>query len=79
MFGTQNERTLDRIRPTVERVNALESSISPLSDDRLAAKIAEFRQRVANGEPLDDLLPRRSPSYGRRGSASSRCATSTSS
>jgi len=57
MFGTQNERTLDRIRPTVERVNALESSISPLSDDRLAAKIAEFRQRVANGEPLDDLLP----------------------
>jgi len=57
MFGTQNERTLDRIRPTVERVNALESSISPLSDDRLAAKIGEFRQRVENGEPLDDLLP----------------------
>ena len=57
MFGTQNERILDRIRPTVDRVNALESSISPLSDDRLAAKIAEFRQRVENGEPLDDLLP----------------------
>ena len=57
IFGTQNERTLDRIRPTVDRVNALESSIRPLSDDRLAAKIAEFRQRVANGEPLDDLLP----------------------
>jgi preprotein translocase subunit SecA len=57
MFGTQNERILDRIRPTVDRVNALESSIRPLSDDRLAAKIAEFRQRVENGEPLDDLLP----------------------
>ena len=57
MFGTQNERILDRIRPTVDRVNALESSVSPLSDDRLAAKIAEFRQRVDNGEPLDDLLP----------------------
>ncbi len=57
MFGTQNERILDRIRPTVDRVNALESSVSPLSDDRLAAKIAEFRQRVENGEPLDDLLP----------------------
>jgi len=57
MFGTQNERTLDRIRPTVDRVNALESSVSPLSDDRLAAKIAGFRQRVENGEPLDDLLP----------------------
>ena len=57
MFGTQNERILDRIRPTVDRVNALESSVSPLSDDRLAAKIAEFRRRVENGEPLDDLLP----------------------
>ena len=57
MFGTQNERTLDRIRPTVVRVNELESSISPLSDDRLAAKIAEFRQRVEKGESLDDLLP----------------------
>ena len=57
IFGTQNERILERIHPTVDRVNALESSIRPLSDDRLAAKIAEFRQRVANGEPLDDLLP----------------------
>jgi preprotein translocase subunit SecA len=57
MFGTQNERILDRIRPTVDRVNALESSVSTLSDDRLAAKIAGFRQRVENGEPLDDLLP----------------------
>ena len=56
MFGTQNERTLDRIRPTVDRVNALESSVSPLSDERLAAKIAGFRQRVENGEPVDDLL-----------------------
>ncbi len=57
MFGTQNERILDRIRPTVDRINALESGISPLPDDRLAAKIAEFRRRVENGEPLDDLLP----------------------
>ena len=57
MFGTQNERILDRIRPTVDRVNALEPSIGSLSDDRLSAKIAEFRQRVENGEQLDDLLP----------------------
>jgi preprotein translocase subunit SecA len=57
MFGTQNERVLDRIRPTVDRVNALEPSIHSLPDDRLAAKIAEFRRRVENGEPLDDLLP----------------------
>ena len=57
MFGTQNERILDRIRPTVDRVNALEPSLVSLPDDRLVAKIAEFRQRVENGEPLDDLLP----------------------
>jgi preprotein translocase subunit SecA len=57
VFGTQNERTIDRIRPIVERVNALEPSLLALPDDRLAAKIAEFRQRVGNGEPLDDLLP----------------------
>src|SRR5512144_718741 len=57
MFGTQNERILDRIRPTVDRVNALEPSLVSLPDARLAAKIAEFRQRVDNGEPLDDLLP----------------------
>ena len=57
IFGTQNERILDRIRPIVDRVNALEASVNTLSDDRLAAKIAEFRQRAGNGESLDDLLP----------------------
>jgi preprotein translocase subunit SecA len=57
MFGTQNERILDRIRPTVDRINLLEPEVSALSDDRLSAKIAGFRQRVENGEPLDDLLP----------------------
>ncbi|GAB4231074.1 MAG: preprotein translocase subunit SecA [Deltaproteobacteria bacterium] len=57
VFGTQNERTLERIRPIVARVNDLEPAIRELPDDRLAAKIAEFRQRVEKGEPLDDLLP----------------------
>ena len=57
VFGTQNERILDRIRPIVDQVNALESTVSPLSDERLAAKIAEFRQRAENGESPDDLLP----------------------
>jgi preprotein translocase subunit SecA len=57
MFGTQNERVLERIEPTVARVNALEPQISTLPDDRLAARTAEFRQRVGNGEPLESLLP----------------------
>src|SRR5512134_2940886 len=57
MFGTQNERVLERIAPLVRRVNELEPQVSALPDDRLAARTAEFRQRLANGEPLDQLLP----------------------
>jgi preprotein translocase subunit SecA len=57
VIGTQNERELKRLRPRVAQINALESSIKPLSDDELRAKTAEFRERVANGESLDDLLP----------------------
>src|SRR5687767_15179416 len=56
VIGTQNERELKRLRPRVAEINALEAGITPLSDDQLRGKTAEFRQRVANGEPLDDLL-----------------------
>ncbi|HSL92721.1 MAG TPA: preprotein translocase subunit SecA, partial [Candidatus Limnocylindrales bacterium] len=57
MFGTQNERVLERIGPIVRRVNELEPQISALPDDRLAVRTTEFRQRFANGESLDLLLP----------------------
>jgi len=57
VIGTQNERELKRLRPRVAEINALEASVQPLSDEQLRGKTAEFRQRVANGEPLDDLLP----------------------
>ena len=57
VFGTHNERVLDRIRPVVERINALEPAVAALPDDRLAARTAEFRQRIEQGEPLDSLLP----------------------
>jgi len=52
-----NEREIARLRRTVERVNALESQIAPLSDEALAAKTVEFRTRVTQGETLDELLP----------------------
>src|ERR1700736_2695798 len=52
-----NERELVRLRKTVERVNALEPSIAPLSDDELRGKTAEFRARLEQGETLDALLP----------------------
>jgi preprotein translocase subunit SecA len=57
IFGSQNERNLKRIVPLVDEVNAFEQSIEKLSDDELRAKTGEFRQRLANEEPLDDLLP----------------------
>src|SRR3954447_20941779 len=57
VIGTQNERDLKKLRPIVAQVNALEASITPLSDEALRGKTAEFRARIANGETLDDLLP----------------------
>jgi preprotein translocase subunit SecA len=52
-----NEREVVRLRRTVERVNALEPEISALDDTRLAAKTAEFKQRLGDGATLDELLP----------------------
>jgi preprotein translocase subunit SecA len=57
VVGTQNERELKRLRPIVAQVNALEAGVTALSDDQLRAKTAEFKQRVADGETLDELLP----------------------
>src|SRR6187431_1202759 len=57
VVGTQNDRELKRLRPIVAEVNAFEPAIKALSDEQLRGKTAEFRQRVANGELLDDLLP----------------------
>ncbi|HLE01322.1 MAG TPA: DEAD/DEAH box helicase, partial [Bdellovibrionota bacterium] len=57
IFGTQNERELKSINPIVARINQLEPSIKPLSDAQLKGKTAEFKQRLANGETLDAILP----------------------
>jgi preprotein translocase subunit SecA len=56
IIGTQNERELKRLYPRVAEISALEPQIQPLSDDQLRQKTVEYRQRVANGESLDDLL-----------------------
>lgn len=57
IFGSRNERTLRRMQKIVVRINALEPSMQGLSDMELQAKTPEFRQRFANGESLDSLLP----------------------
>lgn len=57
IFGTKNDRELKRMRPIVKRINELEESMIALSDAELTEKTNEFRERIANGESLDSLLP----------------------
>ncbi len=57
LFGSRNERLLKQYRNVVARINALEPQLEALSDAELQARTADFRQRVANGESLDRLLP----------------------
>ncbi|MGD9947798.1 MAG: preprotein translocase subunit SecA [Desulfobulbus sp.] len=57
IFGTKNDRLIKRYRRIVKTINALEPAIEPLTDDELKAKTAEFKERYAQGETLDDLLP----------------------
>ena len=55
-FGTKHDREIKRIRPIVAAINDLEPAMQQLSDADLAAKTAEFKQRIANGASLDDIL-----------------------
>ncbi len=57
LFGTRNDRELKRMGKVVKQVNALAADMKALDDTRLAAKTAEFRQRIAAGESLDKILP----------------------
>ncbi|MBI4634912.1 MAG: preprotein translocase subunit SecA, partial [Candidatus Rokubacteria bacterium] len=56
IFGTKHERDVKRMMPTVQAINALEAQIGALDDARLRGKTDEFRKRVDEGEPLDELL-----------------------
>jgi preprotein translocase subunit SecA len=57
LFGSKNDRELKKIDPLVRAVNELEPSVKPLSDDQMREKTIELKQRFADGELLDDLLP----------------------
>jgi preprotein translocase subunit SecA len=56
IFGTNTDRELKRLAPVVAEINALEPQIEKLSDDELKAYTGKFRERLKNGETLDDLL-----------------------
>ena len=57
VFGTHSERELKRIAPLVDKVESLRPTMQALSDEELRAKTKEYKERLANGETLDDLLP----------------------
>jgi len=57
LFGSANDRYIRSLGATVEEINALEPEVQKLSDDELAARTVAFRDRLAQGETLDDLLP----------------------
>lgn len=56
VFGTHSEKELKKIAPIVDKIEALDSDMQALSDEELRAKTTEFKDRLANGETLDDLL-----------------------
>lgn len=57
IFGSYSEKEVKRLEPTVEKILSLESTMAELSDAELRAKTSEFKERLANGETKDDILP----------------------
>ena len=57
VFGTHSEREVKRIKPLVDKIEALRPTMQALSDEDLRNKTTEFKERLSNGETLDDLLP----------------------
>ncbi len=57
LFGTANDRVVRELQTVVDHINSLEPSVSALSDEQLAARTGEFRQRHSDGETLGSLLP----------------------
>ncbi len=57
IFGSNNERVLKQLQPIVEQINLLEPQMQKLSDEQIPEKTNDFKDRVKNGESLDDLLP----------------------
>ena len=57
VFGTHSERELKLIRPIVDKILGMREQMVALSDDELRDNTRKFKERLANGETLDDLLP----------------------
>ncbi len=57
VFGSKNERELNKIKPTVEMINKLEPELKAMSDEQLRSRTSIFKERIEKGEPLDNILP----------------------
>ncbi len=57
IFGTKNDKDIKELLPDLRKINLLESEMTKLQDSDFVAKTAEFKERYANGETLDSLLP----------------------
>jgi preprotein translocase subunit SecA len=57
IFGTAHEREMKRLKPVVDHINGLEPQMKALTEEQLKAKTPEFKERIAKGETIDDLLP----------------------
>ncbi len=57
LFGTRSQREVRKLQPTVDKILALEAEYKAMPEEQLRGKTGEFKERLANGETLDDLLP----------------------
>ena len=57
IFGTHSQRELKRILPIVDSIEALRPQMMELTDEQMKARTEEFKERLSNGETLDDILP----------------------
>ena len=57
LLGSKSARTVRKLEPIVRRINELEHTVTPLTDEQLAQKTISFREKIAHGASLDDLLP----------------------
>ncbi len=57
VFGSKNERELNKIKPVVEMINKLEPELKAMSDEQLRSRTSIFKERIEKGEPLDNILP----------------------
>ncbi len=57
IFGSRNERFIKKLKPQIDQINSLEPEMEKLTDEQFPQKIAEFKEAVAGGKSLDDILP----------------------